>query len=466
MKSVDLEFFFKPKSVAVVGASPKRGSIGGEIFRSLLSSGFKGKIYPVNPKYESIEGVKCYSRISEIPEPLDLVVLAVHPSLIPEIVEECGLKSVKGVVVVSGGFKEASEEGRSLEEEMVRKAKKYGIRVIGPNCIGVFDGKSRIDTFFQSYDRMVRPGPGDVAFLTQSGTYGCTMLEWLAEEGIGVSKFVSYGNASDVDEADLVEYLGGDSETRVIGVYLESVKNGKKFLKVAKKVSKIKPIVLFKSGRTLQGVKAALSHTGNLAGDYRIVLGALKQARVVVVDSIVELLDTIKAFKYFPKSSRGRIAMVTNGAGPCVVASDVVEELGLEMASYTRETVKELEENLPPYAQIGNPVDLTGSATTRDFIVAGEILLKDPRVDIVGFFFVFQDTPLEDDIVDELPKLKKYKKPIFAVAAGGPYTKSQCRKLSERGVPVFETSERAVKALYNFLKYYESLSVKNPLKHL
>ncbi len=452
-----LDFFFYAKSIAVIGASREPGKIGHEILKSLIDSNFKGKIYPINPKYNEILNLKCYSSVLEVPDEIDLAVLAIPAKIVPRIIEECGKKRVKAIVVVSGGFKETGVEGEVLQEKLVSIARKYGMRIIGPNCIGIYNPYTGIDTFFQSHNRMIRPPPGNIAFLTQSGTYGCTVLEWLAQDNIGVSKFVSYGNMADVDESELINYLMNDPQTKVIAFYMESIKSGRKFIESSIKASSSKPIIVLKAGRTSAGIKAALSHTGRLAGRREIVEAALKKARVIQVDNIEELYDTIKIFALSPPPKGEGLAMITNGAGPCVMAADAAEELNVKLASYTKETIEMLRKNLPSYALIGNPVDLTGSATKNDYLIASEILLRDPNVNILALFFVFQDTPLEDEIVDEIPKLKKYDKPIIAMAAGGPYTQKQIRKLQQNRIPVYPTPERLIKAVKNFLTYYLKL---------
>ncbi len=449
-----LDFFFHARSVAIIGASREPGKIGHEILKSLINSGFKGEVYPINPKYDEILGLKCYANVLDVPGNVDLAVIAVPARIVPKVVEQCGRKGVKAVVIVSGGFKEAGNQGEALQEQLVEVAKKYGIRVVGPNCIGIYNPYTGIDTFFQSHDRMIRPPPGNIAFLTQSGTYGCTVLEWLAEDGIGVSKFVSYGNMADVDEAELINYLAGDPKTKVIAFYMESIKSGRRFIEAAARASKHKPIVVLKAGKTAAGIKAALSHTGRLAGKHEVVEAALKKARVIRVNTIDELYDTIKVLALAPPPKGEGLAMITNGAGPCVMAADAAEELGVKLATYEPETVSELKEKLPPYALIGNPVDLTGSATARDYMVASEILLRDPNVNVLALFFVFQDTPLEDEVVEEIPKLKSFNKPIVAMAAGGPYTRRQVDRLQRSGIPVYSTPERLIKAVKHLLTYY------------
>ena len=242
-----LDAFFKPRSVAVIGASAKPGKIGHEILRNLALYEYKGQVYPVNPRADEILGLKCYPSVLDIPDEVDLAVIAVSSELTPKVVEECGRKGVKAIVIVSGGFKELGGRYKDLEEEVVRIAKRYGMRIIGPNCIGIFDGETRIDTFFQSRERMLRPPKGPISFMTQSGTFGCAMLEWAAESGLGISKFVSYGNRCDVDEADLIRYFAEDPDTKVIAIYLEGLSNGRKFMEAAREVAPRKPIVVLKA---------------------------------------------------------------------------------------------------------------------------------------------------------------------------------------------------------------------------
>ncbi|RLE55215.1 MAG: CoA-binding protein [Candidatus Methanomethylicota archaeon] len=463
--SKQLDPFFHAEGIAVIGASREPGKIGHEILRSLISSGFKGKIYPVNPKYDEVLGLKCYNSVLEIPGKVDLAVFAIPARLVPRVADECGRKGVRAIVVVSGGFREAGGEGEKLQEQLVSTAEKYGMRIIGPNCIGIYNPYTGIDTFFQSHERMIRPPPGSIAFLTQSGTYGCTVLEWLAQEGIGVSKFVSYGNMADVDEAELINYLAEDPQTSLIAFYMESVKSGRRFIEAAAKASLKKPIIVLKAGRTSAGVKAALSHTGRIAGRYEVVKAALRKARVIQVETIEELYDTMKILAMAPPPKGEGLAMITNGAGPCVMAADAAEQYGVKLASYTKETVEKLREKLPPYALIGNPVDLTGSATTRDYVNAAEALLEDPNVNILALFFVFQDTPLEDEVVDEVAALKKYGKPIVAMAAGGPYTQEQVKRLQKNGIPTYPTPERLIKAVKHFTTYYLKIKQTTKIKY-
>ena len=448
-----LDAFFKARSVAVIGASSRPGKIGHEILRNLALYEYKGRVYPINPKAKEILGLRCYPSVLDVPDEVDLAVIAVASEATPKVVEECGRKGVKAIVIVSGGFKELGGKYKEVEAEVVRIARRYGMRIIGPNCIGVFDGETRIDTFFQSRERMLRPPKGPIAFMTQSGTFGCTMLEWAAEAGLGISKFVSYGNRCDVDEADLIRYFGQDPDTRVIAIYLEGLADGRKFMEAAREVAPKKPIVVLKAGRTEAGSKAALSHTGWLAGSAAVYDAAFRQCGIIQAKNFEELFDMTKALALQPPAEGPRVAMVTNGAGPCVMAADALVERGLQLAQYEPATVEVLRAELPPFCIPGNPVDLTGSATSREYEVAMRALLEDPNVDLLMPFFVFQDTPLDERIIDVVAEMRSYGKPIVCCAAGGPYTREQARRLEELGVPVYPIPERAVAAAYALVAY-------------
>lgn len=442
-----LDNFFKAQSVAVIGASSTPGKIGHEVLRSLVEYGYKGRVYPVNPRATEILGVKCYRTLTEIPDRVDLAVFTIASNLAPDIMEECGRKGVRNVVVISGGFKELGGDYRELEGRMVATAKKSGIRVIGPNCIGVYDSETKLDTFFQSRERMTRPDKGPVAFLTQSGTFGCSMIEWLAESGIGVSKLVSYGNRCDVDEADLIEYLADDPATAVISLYIEGLGDGRKFFEAARRVTPRKPILVLKSGRTERGATAAKSHTGWLAGSYDVYSAAFRQAGIVSASNFEELFDITKAAVLQPPSRGNRIAMVTNGAGPCVMAADESSKYGVELAEYEPKTREELKSKLPPFCVIGNPVDLTGSATSQDYKTAIDALIRDRNVDVMMPFFVFQDTPLDEGIVEVIAQSASQGKTIVCCASGGEYTAKMSSAMESRGIPVYPIPERAIVAV-------------------
>ena len=356
---------------------------------------------------------------------------------------------------MSGGFKEAGGEFVDLEKSVVDTAKKHGMRIIGPNCIGIYDSKTRLDTCFQSIERMLRPNTGGMSLITQSGTVGAAFMEWAAESGLGLSKMISYGNRADVDETDMVLHLARDQDTKVIVMYMESLGNPTQFLKAARATIPKKPVVVLKSGRTDVGGKAALSHTGSLAGAYQIAIAALEQAGVITVRDMDELYDVGKALYLQPLPNGRRVGMITNGAGPAVMATDLFTEHGVQVGGYSAETRDKLAKTLPSYALVGLVADLTGSATSEDYRKGIEGLLEDVNTDILIVFMVLQDTPLDEGILDVLAKAKQYDKPIICCAAGGPYTAKITKKLEDLGLPVYPTGERAARAALGLMSYAE-----------
>jgi len=433
-----LEKFFKATSVALVGASSTPGKIGHSVLDSLAKHQYRGKVYPVNPTHKELMGLKAYPALKDLPEPVDLVVVTIPLAQVPEVIRESAAQGIHNMVIISGGGKEIGEENRKLEERIKHLGAENGVRIVGCNCIGVFDGETRLDTFFQVHERMMRPPAGRVAMLTQSGTVGCAFLE--AASPPGVSKFVSYGNRIDVDEADLLAYLAEDPQTDVIAMYVEGLQNGRKFLMVAREVARHKPIVIYKSGRTPQAAAASVSHTGFFGGTYGVAAGAFKQAGLIAVDSIEELIASSKALAMQPRARGNRIAMISNGAGTTVQAIDLLETYGLAMASLSPASLERLRAVYPPYFQIRNPIDVTGSGTAGDYETGIRALLEDPNVDIVMPWFVFQDTPLEESIVEVLARLSQGSgKPILCGAIGGPYTERMAGAMEAQGVPVFSS---------------------------
>jgi 3-hydroxypropionyl-CoA synthetase (ADP-forming) len=304
----------------------------------------------------------------------------------------------------------------------------------------MFNADNRLDCAFQGHERMVRPQRGEVAFLSQSGTVGIAFME--TSDSFGMSKMISYGNRSDVDEADMIWYLGEDPSTKVIGLYVEGLGDGRKFMNAAKKViiEKNKPILVFKNGRTTRGAKQAASHTGSLGGSYNVVRGALEQANIISLDSYEELTGSLKALTWQPVPKGNRVAMITNGAGPVIAAIDNFERLGLAVAEISSNTLAKLKEHYPPTYVIGNPCDITGSATADDYRYAIQAFMDDPNVDIIMPWFVFQDDPLEETIVDILQGFQKQrKKPILVGAMGGPFTQKISKRIEDTNVPVYHS---------------------------
>ena len=440
-----LDGFFKAKSVAVIGASATPRKVGNSVMDSLTRHGYTGKVYPVNPGKDEIMGLKAYPSLSAIPDPVDLVVVTVGLGMVPEIVKECAARGVHNMVINSGGGKELGGESEVLEATIRRMAGESDLRIVGCNCIGVFDTETKLDTLFQVHEQMIRPKKGPVAILVQSGTVGAAVAEVLAD--VGISKFVSYGNRIDVDESDLVAYLAEDPATGVILCYLEGLRDGRKFFAVAKEVAKRKPIVVFKAGRSQRAARASVSHTGFFGGSYSVSLGAFRQAGIIDVDSCEELAAAGRALAMQGRARGGRVAMISNGAGTMVQAMDLMEGTGLSMMPLAEETVAKLRKVYPSFYLVQNPVDLTGSATSQDYEVGIRALMDDPDVDIVMPWFVFQDTPLDETIVEVLGRLnEEYEKPILCGGIGGPYTQAMTEAIHARGVPVYHSVREWVTA--------------------
>jgi 3-hydroxypropionyl-CoA synthetase (ADP-forming) len=434
-----LENFFRANSVALIGASSTPGKIGNAVLDSLIKYEYQGAVYPINPGRDEIMGAKTYPSLEDLPEQVDLVVVTIDLRLVPDVIKVCAAKGIHNLVVISGGGKELGGERSELEAEIRRLARAHDVRVVGPNCIGVFDGQTRLDTFFQVQERMVRPKTGPVAVLTQSGTIGAAFLEDMV--ATGVSKFVSYGNRTDVDEADLLAYLADDPETNLVAMYVEGIEDGRKFLNTAKEVTKEKPVVVFKVGRTERAARASMSHTGFFGGSYSVAQGAFKQAGIIAVDSYEELVATAKALAMQPPARGPRVAMISNGAGTMVQGIDLLRSYDLEMPELSPESVRKLVDAYPPFYVVQNPIDVTGSATSTDYEVGIETCMHDPQVDIVMPWFVFQDTPLGEDIVGKLGRLtREYDKPILVGAiGGGPFTIRMSQAIEAEGVPVFHS---------------------------
>lgn len=436
-----MDLFFNAKSIALIGASPEAGKVGNSVLESMVKHDYKGKVYPVNAKgYPEIMGIKAYKNLDDISEKVELVVVTVDLKFVPDLLKSAAKKGIHNFVVISGGGKELGGERAAIEAQIKELSKQLRIRIIGPNCIGMFNGENRLDCAFQGHARMLRPKNGNVAFLSQSGTVGIAFME--SSDAFGMSKMISYGNRSDVDEADMIWYLSEDPQTKVVGLYVEGLGDGRKFMNTAKKVIKErgKPIVVFKNGRTARGAKQAASHTGSLGGSYGVVKGALDQAGIISVDSYEELTAALKALTWQPVPKGGRVAMVTNGAGPIIAAIDHFERLGLQVAELTEQSKKSLRDHYPPtyVIQSGNPCDITGSANADDYRFAIQTYMDDPNVDIVMPWFVFQDDPLEETIVDVLASFQKQKKkPILIGAMGGPFTKKIAERIEDANVPVY-----------------------------
>ncbi|MGC9200744.1 MAG: acetate--CoA ligase family protein [Candidatus Aenigmatarchaeota archaeon] len=434
-----LEKFFYPKSVAVIGASHEEKKIGFVIFKNLLEK-FKGKVYAVNPNTEPILDQKVYPSVLSIEDEIDLAIIAVNAKIVPKVLEECGKKGIKNVVIISSGFSETkSEEGIKLEEEVKRISKEFNIRIIGPNTIGIYNPEIGLDaTFFLEKD-VKKPKEGNVSFFTQSGTIGILTLDLMSKENIGVSKLVSYGNALDINESDLLEYFLKDKKTKVIAGFIESVKNGKKFVEVLRKAKK--KIVLLKGGKTSFGARATSSHTSSLAGDYRVYSNIFKQFKVIEAKTFEELIDFIKILSLQKGAKGNRLAIVTNAGGFGVLASDYAYKLGFRLPEPSNKLKKKLKKFLPYYASIRNPIDISADADSKRYENVLRILDKSKEFDLFLIIVLIQTPMLDESLFTIFEKLKK----PFSICMAGNKAEEIKRKIMN--IPIYDSPERAVKSL-------------------
>jgi acetyl coenzyme A synthetase (ADP forming)-like protein len=441
-----IRLFFEPDSVAVIGASRDPSKTGHVILKNIVEGGYKGRIYPINPSASEILGLKCYKSVLEVPENIDLAVVVVPARLVPSVIDELGVKKVKAAVIISGGFRETgTQEGRRLEEELKNKAISNNVRVLGPNCQGVNNPHVGLCA---SWPLIRSRGP--LAIVSQSGTIAAAFELWAEEEGIGVSKMAALGNKIDVDETDLLEYLRDDAETRAIAMYIESVRDGRRFLRVATETSLKKPVVVLKSGRTPSGVRAVASHTGSLAGSYAIYYSAFRKAGIAVADTIEELYDIAKGLALLPRTDGERIQIVTSSGGSGIVSVDYAEMLGLRLASLEESSRESLRSELPTHCIVGNPLDLTGDADAERYDKVLKVLVKDPNIDVI--LTIFGDPiPGASEVIKKWFNSGKTIVPVYI--GGGSVEVVERRKMHESRIPTFKTPERAVKVVKALVDY-------------
>ncbi len=481
----DLERFFSPRSIAVIGASRDPGSVGHELLRILaenrLRGGFDWRLYAVNPRADSdILGVPTYRSVNEVPGDVDLGVIVTPARYVPSIVEECGLRGIKNLIVISGGFAEVGEEGKRLQDALIRAARRRGMRILGPNCVGVVVPRTGVDTAFLpvekpfgdgSLESLPRPPPGNISLISQSGAFGVACLDYMAGEGLGLAKFVSYGNKADVDEVDLIGYLADDPETRVIIVYAESIERGREFLEAVRRAVAKKPVVVLKAGRTSAGARAASSHTAALAGSDEVYEAALRQAGAIRVYEVEELFDATKALSMQPPARGRRVAVLTDGGGAGVMATDELESRGASVPRLSGRTLAELERmreegEIPPISGISNPVDLTGSATDEHFVRSLEVLLGDPGIDGVVVLALHHVPGVTDELPSKLARVAADGgKPVVACDIGqGSYSVAFRDLFDRAGIPASPPPERAARAMVHLIRYGEALARVSPLR--
>ncbi len=448
-----MEKFFNPKSIAIVGASRDIHKVGFVTLKNLILAGFEGKIFPINPNASFILKRKCYASVLKVPEKIDVALIAVPAKLVLKVLRECGKKGIKHIIMITAGFSEVGNV--QLEKEIVKVTKQFKMRLIGPNCLGVLDVNNKFDTLFLPASRLVRPKKGNISFITQSGATGSTVLDLMAEEQFGFAKFISYGNAADVSETDLIEFLGRDKDTKVICIYIESIRDGKRFLDVAKKVSKKKPIIVLKGGITDAGAKATMSHTASLAGSFEIYAGAFKQAGIIQADTLEDLFNYAKIIEKSLKPKGKRVQIITNGGGFGILATDFLILSGFTIAEPSKSTITRLKKSFPATYTVGNPIDLTGSAFSDDYRKAIKICLQDKSIHLLLIILLYQTPQIDTSIVDDLIKFNKLrKKPLVVISMGGDFTRKYKNILEEKGIPCFTYPHNAARAIKVLSKYY------------
>ncbi len=449
MGTINLDKMFNPKSVAIIGASDEKGSVGYGIVKNFSDSGFNRKVYYINIRKPEILGIKTYQSIEQVPEAVDLAIIATPAKTVPDVMEQCGKANVKGVIIVSAGFKETGPEGKALEDRILTTAKKYGTRVIGPNCIGLITPSASLNATF--VDKM--PKPGQVAFLSQSGALGSAILDWAINENIGFSTFVSVGSMVDVDFGDLIDYLGSDSKTKSILMYIEGITEARKFMSAARHFSSTKPIIVVKSGKYNESAKAASSHTGALSGEDDVYDAAFKRAGIVRVDEIEDLFNAAEVLGTQPLPAGRRLAIITNAGGPGVMATDELITKKGELAKLDKFTIDRLDKILPPFWSHGNPLDVLGDAKPDRYKVAVEACLDDENVDGIVIILTQQANtePVETaKAIVEIIKNKTVNKTILASFMGfGPATEAN-KILNDNKIPTYSTPEQAIKT-YMFM---------------
>ena len=453
MKGERLKGLFSPRSVAVIGASNNFGKLGYHVMKSLVEGGYSGGIYPVNPKGGEIWGIRSYPSLSEVPHPVDLAIIAVPAALVPPVLEECGRKGVKGVVMITAGFREIeASEGAELQERVREIADRWGLPIIGPNTFGFVNLPFGINaTFTPEFSRMER---GGVALVSQSGGF-CHLSGFLAmKQGVGFSKVVGLGNRANVDFPEMLEYLGEDPDTKVIALYIEGIDEPRQLMDVARRLRGKKFVLAYKAGRSKKGDDASRFHTGSLAGNYRIWQGALRQAGILEVNSTEELLDTAKALSSSPLPHGRRMAVLSSQAGPGLIASDRVEDEGLELARFSPQTQRRINDILPPLAIRSNPVD-TGPAWYDPGAIVRilEAVLDDEGTDGVLFLNMFASANLRlaQGVREYMEKREELRKPVIACFAFPPGVwDEEVRRMDRRkGFVVLPTPERAARAMAN-----------------
>ncbi len=450
-----LKPFFDSEGVAIIGATNKPNKLSYGIVKNLTLYGFRGGIYPVNPKVDEILGYRCYPDILKVPDPVDLAVIVLPAGIILPVIQDCEKRGIKAITVISGGFKELGAEGEALEEKILQFVKEHNMRMVGPNCVGTMSLHTGLNTTFISGV----PDTGGIGFLSQSGAVLGGVVDYVRGKGIGFSHFLSLGNEADVTETDMIEYLADDPHTGVIAAYVEQIRDGQQFIATAKRVTKKKPIVLIKAGRTAAGARAVSSHTGSLAGSHAAYQAAFAQSGIVEVQAVNDLFDVAQAFALQKPPEGNRVAILTNSGGPAALLSDSLANNGFLMADLEEHTMQAISEILNPSAQVANPVDMLGGAEPHEYERTMELLVNDPNVDVVIPILVPQALVNPVEVAEKISQIsEKTEKTVIAVMMGDSLVLEPRKLLHHRKVPMVVFPEsvgtilRAMKVYGDWLK--------------
>ncbi len=443
-----IRYLMSPSSIAVVGASRTPGKIGHEILKNIIEYGFKGQVYPVNPRATEVLGLKCYPSVSSIGKPVDLAIIVIPAQAVLPVIRDCVKSKVKVAAVITSGFGEVGN--KQLEAEVVKTAREGGMRILGPNIFGVYCAASDLNATFGPKDVL----KGSIAFITQSGALGIALMGWTITEKIGLSAIVSIGNKADLDDADFIEYFNWDNSTRVILIYIEGVRDGRRFMEAALETSINKPIIALKSGVSKRGMVAASSHTGSLAGSAQVYKAAFKQSGVLIASTVSQAFDWARMFSSNFKFYGYNTVIITNGGGVGVMASDACEKLSIPLIDPSEELKNKLRRFMPPFGSVKNPIDLTGMASEEDYKGAISTCLSSEEVNAI--IVLYCETAVTNPVMIAktiASSIKAQDKPVVASLIGGSKTQLAINELNYRGVPAYNEPYKAVDSLSAFFKW-------------
>jgi len=458
MVTINLEKIFSPKSIAIIGASEEKGSVGYTLMKNLTEGEYEGKVYPINIHKTEIFGFKAYQKIAQLPEAVDLAVIATPAKTVPEIVEQCGKTGIVGVIIISAGFKETGSEGKELETKILEIKKQYNMRIVGPNCLGVIRPSINLNATFTNK----LPKQGNIAFISQSGALGSAILDWAIHEKIGFSNFVSVGNMIDVDFGDLIDYFGTDPKTRSILMYIEGVTNARKFMSAARHFARTKPIIVIKAGKFSETTKAVAVHTGAQSGEDMAYDAAFKRVGIVRVEEIGDLFNCAEVLGIQPLPRGPKLAIITNAGGAGIMAADALISRGGKLSKLDQKTVEKLDKVLPPHWSKANPIDILGDAKSHSYEIAITAILADKNVD--GLLIIYAPQGLSDSVdvaksVRKLCEKNEYSKPILTSFMGYEEVEKANRVLNEKSIPTYSTPEQAIKTYLYMNQYKRNLEL-------